>query len=128
MEPPTIDLNGDWICHYRGHHDEIVRIVRQGNMVEAAEGTGDPNAPTGEVTFRAEIDGMQGKSEGQIAEAEFRNPRFIPGRLRILEENHIEFEWSGLGKVEFHRNGDRRVRICILQRLDAARSSLAARP
>jgi hypothetical protein len=100
----SLDLNGDWIGHYHGHHDEVVRVTHQGNRVEAVKVTGDSNVPAGEVTFRAELDGTEGKGEGQIAQSEFRDPRFIPGRLRIVNENHILFEWLGLGSVEFRRD------------------------
>lgn len=101
---PSIDLSGDWIGHYHGHHDEVVRVTHTGNRVEVVKVTGDANVPAGEVTFRAELDGIAGTGEGQIAETEFRNPRFIPGRLRVIDADHFVFEWLGLGAVEFRRD------------------------
>lgn len=99
-----IDLTGDWIGNYRGHHDEVVRVTHTGNHVEAVKVTGDINVPAGEITFRADLEEMEGKGEGQIAQAEFRDPRFIPGRLQVVHENQIVFEWNGLGAVEFRRD------------------------
>ncbi len=104
MDAKSIDLTGDWIGHYHGHHDEVVRVTQRGGRIEATKVTGDINVPAGEVTFRAELKGREGKGEGQVAETEFHNPRFIPGRLRVLDENHFLFEWLGLGSVEFRRD------------------------
>lgn len=103
-ESKPIDLNGEWIGFYHGHHDEVVHVTHQGNRVAAVKVTGDVNVPAGETTFRAELEGLAGKGEGQIAETEFRHPRFIPGRLRIVDRDHFVFEWTGLGSVEFRRD------------------------
>ncbi len=104
MSQQPIDLTGDWIGHYHGHHDEVIRVTHRGNRVEAIKVTGDLNVPAGEMTFWAELGGHEGVGEGQVAAAEFHNPRFIPGRLRILDENQFVFEWIGLGSVEFRRD------------------------
>ena len=104
MAEHGIDLNGDWIGLYQGHHDEVIRLTHIGERVEAVKITGDINVPAGEITFRATLQGQEGEGEGQIAETEFRKPRFIPGRLRVIDENHIIFEWTGLGSVEFRRD------------------------
>jgi hypothetical protein len=39
-----------------------------------------------------------------VAEREFRNPRFIPGRLMILNDERIVFHWEQCGEVEFRRD------------------------
>jgi hypothetical protein len=104
MSPPPIDLTGDWIGYYAGHHDEVIRVTQRGNRVEAVKVTGDLHVPAGEMTFWAELTGREGKGEGQIAAADFHDPKFIPGRLRILDENHFVFEWIDLGSVEFRRD------------------------
>jgi hypothetical protein len=81
-------LSGEWIGRYTGHYDEVVRVSQRGNQAEAVKVTGDDHVPAGEVTWRVDLTTMRG--EGQIADREFRNPRFIPGRLVI----HLRIESS----------------------------------
>lgn len=97
-----LDLSGEWLGYYTGHFDEVVRIVHKGDFVEAIKITGDDYVPAEEVTFRARV--SSGEGEGQIAEREFRNPRFVPGKLRIINRDRISFSWQGCGEVEFRRD------------------------
>lgn len=96
------DFNGEWLGYYTGHFDEVVRIVQTGDYIEAIKITGDEYVPAEEVTWRASL--KTGRGEGQIAEREFRNPRFVPGRLTILDPDHLIFRWEGCGEVEFRRD------------------------
>ena len=48
--------------------------------------------------------GMQVGGEGQIAEKEFRNPRWVPGKLKVLNRDRIVFSWMNCGEVEFRRD------------------------
>src|SRR5436190_15646539 len=98
----TVDLTGEWLGYYTGHFDEVVRIEQIGNQVEAVKITGDEYVPADEVTWRADL--RSGSGEGQIAEREFRNPRFVPGHLRIESAERIVFIWEGCGEVEFRRD------------------------
>jgi hypothetical protein len=98
----AIDLSGEWLGYYTGHFDEVVRISQQGEIVEAVKITGDDYVPAEEVTFRANV--RTGKGEGQIAEREFRNARFVPGTLRIVNRDKIVFKWEQCGEVEFRRD------------------------
>ena len=104
MTNDRIDLNGDWIGFYKGHHDEVVRITHREDLVEAVKVTGDSHVPAGEVTFRATLSGRAGQGEGQVAAPEFHSPKFIPGTLRVIDQDHLVFEWTGLGEVEFRRD------------------------
>ena len=97
-----IDLSGEWLGYYTGHFDEVVRIVQKGDIVEAIKITGDDYVPADEVTFRANV--RTGQGEGQIAEREFRNPRFVSGTLRIINCDKIVFKWDQCGEVEFRRD------------------------
>ena len=97
-----INLTGDWVGYYSGHFDEVVRISQEGEQVEATKVTGDDFVPAGEVTWRADL--RTGRGEGQIAEREFRNPRFIPGRLTIMSPEKILFQWDKCGWVEYRRD------------------------
>jgi hypothetical protein len=98
----TIDLNGEWLGFYTGHFDEVVRITQTGDFVEAVKITGDEYVPADEITFRASL--RTGRGEGQIAEREFRNPRFVPGRLQLAGPDRIVFTWENCGEVEFRRD------------------------
>ncbi|HVV01743.1 MAG TPA: Cyclin D1-binding domain-containing protein, partial [Verrucomicrobiae bacterium] len=51
----TLDLNGEWIGHYPGHFDEVIRIVQDDNTVEAIKITGDDYVPAGATTWRANL-------------------------------------------------------------------------
>ncbi len=97
-----VNLNGEWIGYYPGHYDEVVQIIQRGDEVEAVKITGDDFVPAGEVTWRANLETLEG--EGQIAAREFRQPHFIPGRLKILNGERIVFEWERCGEVEFRRD------------------------
>ena len=96
------DLSGEWLGYYTGHFDEVVRISQTGEMVEAVKITGDEYVPAEEVTWRANL--RTGLGEGQIAEREFRNARFVPGKLRIINSDRIVFTWQNCGEVEFRRD------------------------
>jgi hypothetical protein len=98
----TIELSGEWLGYYTGHFDEVVRIRQSGEFVEAVKVTGDEYVPADEITWRANL--VSGRGEGQIAEREFRNPRFVPGRLQVVSTERIIFTWEGCGEVEFRRD------------------------
>jgi hypothetical protein len=102
MVSSEIDLRGEWVGYYSGHFDEVVRISQDGDQVEAVKITGDDFVPAGEVTWRADL--KTGHGQGQIAEREFRNPRFIPGRLTIMNREKILFQWERCGWVEYRRD------------------------
>ena len=96
------NLAGEWIGHYRGHFDQVIKITQIGEEVVAVKITGDDHVPGGAVTFRANI--TTGMGEGQVAEKEFRNPCFVPGRLEIVSKDRIIFTWENCGKVEFRKD------------------------
>jgi hypothetical protein len=97
-----LDLSGEWIGYYPGHYDECIRIVQSGDEVEALKITGDDYVPGGAVTWRANL--RTGKGRGQIAEQEFRNPRFVPGRLEVVSPERVVFRWENYGEVEFRKD------------------------
>lgn len=102
MASSDIDLSGEWIGYYTGHFDEVIKITQSGDQVEAVKITGDDYVPAGAVTWRANL--ATGLGEGQVAEKEFRNPRFVPGKLKILGRDRIVFRWIGCGEVEYRRD------------------------
>jgi hypothetical protein len=97
-----INLNGEWIGFYRGHYDQVVKITQSGEEVVATKVTGDEHVPGGCVTFRANL--MTGVGEGQVAEKEYRNACFVPGKLEIVNPERIVFTWENCGKVEFRKD------------------------
>ena len=101
-EDSSTDLTGEWIGRYPGHFDETVAIARDGVNLVATKVTGDEHVPAGEVTWRADLRTLRG--EGQVAEREFRRPRFVPGKLEILTVDLIVFHWDGAGSVEYRRD------------------------
>jgi predicted RNA-binding protein len=98
----TLELTGEWIGHYPGHFDEVVRIEQRGEEVEAIKITGDDYVPAGEVTWKANLRTMRGL--GQIAEREFQNPHFVPGHLTVVNPERIIFRWENCGQVEYRRD------------------------
>ena len=102
QERQAIDLSGEWLGFYTGHFDEVVRVVQSGDFVEAIKVTGDEYVPAEEVTFRANL--RTGRGEGQIAEREHRNSRFVPGTLTIINNDKFVFRWDRCGEVEFRRD------------------------
>ena len=96
------DLTGEWIGYYPGHFDEVIRIVQNGPYLEAIKITGDDYVPAGAITWRANLETLEG--EGQIAEREFQNPRFVPGKLTIVNEERIVFQWDKCGEVEYRKD------------------------
>jgi len=97
-----INLSGEWIGFYRGHYDQVIRITQLGEEVVAVKITGDEHVPGGSVTFRANV--KTGIGEGQVAEKEYRNACFVPGKLEILSAERIIFTWENCGKVEFRKD------------------------
>ena len=102
LQKRSLDLSGEWLGFYTGHYDEVVRIEQKGDYVEAVKITGDDYVPAEEITWRANV--RTGRGEGQIAEKEFRNARFVPGRLKVVDQNKLVFTWEGCGEVEFRRD------------------------
>ena len=98
----AINLSGEWIGHYRGHFDQVIKISQHGEEVVAVKITGDEHVPGGAITFRANV--KTGVGEGQVAEKEFRNACFVPGKLEIVNAERIVFTWENCGRVEFRKD------------------------
>ena len=101
-EVQIINLAGEWIGHYARHYDQVVRITQNGDEIEAVKITGDEHVPAGAVTWRANL--RTGEGEGQIAENEYRNPSFVPGKLTIINSERIVFAWENCGRVEYRKD------------------------
>ncbi|MHB8520107.1 MAG: Cyclin D1-binding domain-containing protein [Limisphaerales bacterium] len=101
MSNDTLNLTGEWIGYYQRHFDEVIKITQTGDQVEAAKITGDDYVPAGELTWHANM--RTGDGKGQIAEKGFRNSRFIPGKLTVLSQERIVFNWTNCGRVEYRR-------------------------
>jgi hypothetical protein len=102
MSEQMTDLNGEWIGHYPGHYDEVIRIMQERDHALAVKLTGDEYVPAGNVTWWANV--QTGEGEGQIAEQEFRNPRFVRGQLTVINPQRIVFRWDNMGEVEYRKD------------------------
>jgi hypothetical protein len=100
--PAVTNLSGEWIGHYRGHFDQVIKITQIGEEIVAVKITGDDHVPGGAVTFRANV--KTGVGEGQVAEKEYRNACFVPGKLEITSAERIVFTWENCGRVEFRKD------------------------
>ncbi len=96
------NLAGEWIGHYRGHFDQVIKITQLGEEIVAVKITGDDHVPGGAVTFRANV--RTGAGEGQVAEKEYRNACFVPGKLEVASSDRITFTWENCGRVEFRKD------------------------
>jgi hypothetical protein len=94
-------LTGFWNGDYGPNGIEKIEIRQQGNEVTATKVTGDDWVPAGEVTWRATLDGKTGEGQGQIADKGHKNARLVPGRLTVLDEDHVSFEWIMEGNQGF---------------------------
>src|SRR5687768_5843796 len=102
MNDSVPNLSGEWIGHYPGHFDEVIRILQEQDHALVVKLTGNEYLPEGNVTWWANQ--QTGDGEGQVAEQEYRNPHFVPGKLTIVSPQRIVFRWAGLGEVEFRRD------------------------
>lgn len=102
MSNMGIMLKGEWIGNYRQNFEEVIRIDQTGEDLIAVKVTGDEYVPAEEITWRANL--RTGKGEGQVAEYEFRNPKFVPGELEVLDDSNIVFTWHGVGSVTYRRD------------------------
>ncbi len=102
IHPFAIRIEGEWIGYYKDRFDQVIKIERNGQVLTATKITGDDFVPAGEITWRANV--SSGYGEGQVAEEEFRNPKFIPGRLTVLSSERIMFSWEGFGNVEYRKD------------------------
>ncbi|KAL8692738.1 MAG: hypothetical protein Q9218_002297 [Villophora microphyllina] len=86
--------------------------------LEAIKLTGDPNVPRGEYTWVAEDIGSDGlvriadeatfrgsrvvRSLGHSAARSFRNDKFIPAQLIMIDQNTLAQYWEDFGHVSFY--------------------------
>jgi hypothetical protein len=80
-------LAGEWIGFYTGHYDETIRIVANGGAYEAWKITGDDYVPAGELTWCVNVRTLS-----------------VPGRLEIIDADHIRFHWQEHTRVEYRRD------------------------
>ena len=89
---------------YHGARDRIAKFlgVTDSSCLIFTRGTTESLNLVAASWGRANV--RSGRGEGQIAEREFRNARFVPGSLKIASPDRILFTWEGCGEVEFRRD------------------------
>ena len=103
FEIPLKDLEGEWIGHYRGHTEQTVRFTIENGWLTATKITGDEHVPGGEITFKANLNN-HGIGVGQVAEKEFRNSTWVPGKLVVIDKEHVQFTWAECGTVSYRKD------------------------
>eukprot|EP00029_Vermamoeba_vermiformis_P001602 TRINITY_DN11796_c0_g1_i1.p1 TRINITY_DN11796_c0_g1~~TRINITY_DN11796_c0_g1_i1.p1 ORF type:complete len:245 (+),score=10.26 TRINITY_DN11796_c0_g1_i1:188-922(+) len=95
-------LAGRWVGIYGPHGLEIIEVQFVDGALVGIKVSGDPNVPSGEVTFEVESTGV---ARGRVAETGFVNPTWLPGRITWSDEELDEFvfTWEGCGSVQFFR-------------------------
>jgi len=97
------DLEGEWVGHYRGHTEQTIRFMVIDGWLVATKITGDEHVPGGNITFKANLND-NGHGFGQVAEKEFRNSTWVPGRLIVEDKEHVSFTWENCGVVHFRKD------------------------
>ncbi|MBL9172466.1 MAG: DUF3506 domain-containing protein [Verrucomicrobiales bacterium] len=97
----TQSIEGLWVGSYGDHGPELIRIKLEGDLAIATKLIGDPNVPSGQVTWKADVKSGQGQGRG--ADTGFVNPRWYPGTLTITNPDRLTFTWTGLGATLFRR-------------------------
>lgn len=89
------DLNGYWVGNYGGHGHELIRVYQKGYKVYAKKLMGDPNIPSGKLTWRMTLNGSlaEGKGEIHLADSGFKNPRWSTAYIDVTEKNLIQITW-----------------------------------
>lgn len=126
---PCQELAGLWSGIYGPHGVEVVNVSYTDEEIIATKLLGDPNVPCGKVTFRVTLSSENTdapvdfplthiapreenafkisrmyKGRGRIAENNYRNPKWVPGRLLVQHNGNIAFLWEDVNFViPFHR-------------------------
>ncbi|KAL8721643.1 MAG: hypothetical protein Q9181_007665 [Wetmoreana brouardii] len=128
-DPPVAPLSSfeSPLRHHNDSNPEYRPImpVKEGEdgscagRLEAIKLTGDPNVPRGEFTWVAEDIGPAGllriasekifrgarvvRSLGHMAARGFRNDKFIPAQLIMVDQDTLAQYWEDFGHVSFYR-------------------------
>lgn len=94
-------IEGLWVAFYEGHGYELIRIALDGDQAVATKLIGDPNIPSGQITWEADV--KTGVGQGQGVDPGFVNPRWYPGTLKITNPDRLTFTWTGIGTYVFRR-------------------------
>lgn len=101
-----MNLSGVWIGHYQRHFDQTIMVEHDGPIVRAVKVTGDEFIPDGAPTW--EVNFATKEAKGHISEMEYRNPRTVPGRIKVISDEKLEFTWifgNGVEEtVEFRKD------------------------
>jgi len=126
---PCQELAGLWSAIYGPHGMEIVNVSYTHEEIIATKLLGDPNVPCSKVTFRATLSSenmdvpvdfplthiAHGEENafkisrmytgcGRVAENNYHNPKWVPGRLLVQHDDSMAFLWEDVNFViHFHR-------------------------
>jgi hypothetical protein len=95
-----IDLTGVWQGDYGKNGVEIVEIEYVQDHFVATKVTGDENVPFGKVSFyvpnASSLTSDRRTVVGyiQIAHRHYEAPRYVPGKLTVIDYDNFSFEWN----------------------------------
>lgn len=101
MVEETKSSEGLWVAFHEGNGYELLRIKLDGDQAVATKLIGDPHVPSGQIAWTAAV--RSGMGEGQLAQAGFGNPGWIPGALRITNSDRFTFALTGFPTLTFRR-------------------------
>jgi hypothetical protein len=107
-QPWGYNLLGQWIGTYQNpdhNTDELINLQFVNGQLQATKVIGDQFVPAGKVTWQVTLTSpTTGTGQGQVAQAGYTQPQFVPGTLQVINDHQIQFTWNGTNSVIYNRH------------------------